>query len=169
MKKCLLNKEVIKKIHHAHLEIHEVAPFESMVQNRTRKSNYLKWVAGDSAGHYQPEKLACPGLRTLSCFFSASHFEWCTYISWCYDFCFQITSGSLVWLWRERWRLKTPLFFCFTEYSACPQCGNVPVEYKNCPLMPWLVWLVHVPLQHAIRTLPDKCWEGLVDPTVKIR
>lgn len=98
MNKCLLNKEVIKKIHHAYLEIHEVAPFESVVQNRTRKSNYLKRVAEDSAGHYQPEKLSCPGRRTLSWFFSASHFERCTYISRYYYFCFQITSGSLVWL-----------------------------------------------------------------------
>lgn len=55
-----------KKIHYALLEIHDVAPFESMVQNRTRKSNYLKRADGDSAGSYQPEKLSCPGLRTLS-------------------------------------------------------------------------------------------------------
>lgn len=161
-------QEVIKKIHYACLKIHEVAPFEIMVQNGTGKSNCLKWVDGDGAGSYQPEELSCPGLRTLSWFASAFHFEWLSYISQYHYFCFRVTSGSLVWLWRKRRRLKTPLFFSFTEYSVCPQSGNVPGEYENCPLMLWSGWLVHVPLQRAIGTLPARlheCWEGLMDPT----
>ena len=91
-------QEVIKKIHYAHLKIREGDPLEIMVQNRTRKSNCLKRVDGDSAGSYQPEKLSCPGLRTLSWFVSAFHFEWLSYISQYYYFCFQVASDSLVWL-----------------------------------------------------------------------
>lgn len=47
-------------------KIHEVASFEIMVQNRAGKSNCFKRVDGDSAGSYQPEKVSCPGLGTLS-------------------------------------------------------------------------------------------------------
>lgn len=91
MKKHLLNKEVIKTIHRARLKIHEVAPFEIMVQNRARKVIISNgWVEAVLAVTSPESSLVlgserAPGLSLLFC------------VASCY-FCVQVTSGSLVWL-----------------------------------------------------------------------